>query len=817
MAKDVNGKHISNNNSGNTSPSISDQQKVPPLRIVLNTAGNQKSSRDSAATAAIANQQQQQPHQQQQDIKKDKSQQDNVKSDVLKSGGRVRIKLGSGKQTNKSTNSSSSESSSNKSSNEDAQKLKSTAADRQDNNSTVKEDLTTTSYSHLRRITRRSQRTVQTVSNEDEESISSMTSIDENQSTNNINSDNNNSQEATSVTTTQPNETTSSSTTTTTANSSTNNNGSTSNTSSNADTPRRYKRKRGETSECSLGEHDGLFGFQNYKLPIQNSFELYKNIRKQVDKKLRSLITIHPKAPYGFRDYMLTRGAYLLDGNKLGNGINLFMNEDGGLHPAPIGKYHALRHNRVNYSVPNRAKVPLGLPVNSPLYNLFIDQEKERYKIRMQHIKEREKLTLAAEQEIMRVYNQAAMAAANQVEPFSACTMLKHQEIYNYMDSDGYAIQANEDLEQDGVKQEGVRTRRRQHEHISPPTSRKNFNTEEKDDTTSEINQKESAKSPDPHTSSADDDIQKSRLDQSKMEEITNVKNSDDCSTNQQSSGKETITSVTENQNEITENKERGDEASNLKKDKTDEIEKITTETSTSKEIRDLEASGTSSEKTEDKVVSGLEPKSEGTKETSGDKVETSTNELKRIKMEPYDESETSDEINDSNDTKKMDIDHDCPTLEKRKEKSIEDTEDQEKDGEKNSSTLNDSADTELINESDFKLDSKEQQNALMEQSSVSSQVVLEEGQETTVLSDDDRRAYNKEVFLSQLQDMDDKWDKIRSEMLNRHRHEAESLHAVQKLEWEWKTKEIGACDVGTTQIIDNTLVPKLSIYPQDY
>lgn len=819
MAKDVNGKHISSNSSGNTSPSISDQQKVPPLRIVLNTAGNQKSSREPAANAATANQQQQQQQQpqlqQQQDIKRDKSQDNTAKTDnVLKSGGRVRIKLGSGKQTNKSNNSLNESSNTKSTFNEDVQKSKSTTVDRQDSNSNVKED-PTTNYSHLRRITRRSQRTVQTVSNEDEESISSMTSIDDNQSTNNTNSDNNNSQEAVSVTTTQSIETTSSTTTTTTANSSnsnsTGNNGN-SNSSSNVDTPRRYKRKRGETSECSLGEHDGLFGFQNYKLPMQNSFELYKNIRKQVDKKLRSLSTIHTKAPHGFRDYMLTRGAYLLDGNKLGNGTNLFMNEDGGSHPAPIGKYHALRHNRINYSVPNRAKVPLGLPVNSPLYNLFIEQEKERYRMRMQHIKEREKLTLAAEQEIMRVYNQAAMAAANQLEPFSACTMLKHQEIYNYLDSDGYAIQANEDMEQDGVKQEGVRTRRRQHEHISPPPTRKNSSNEVKDETTSEANQKEPAKSPEPPVST--EDTQKNS-NQSKVEEIAKEKKTDDSNT-QQNSGKENDTFDIVGENENSEiNEKKGQE--NSDKDKMDETEKVT-ETATAPVKKETSKSGPAEpcgEKSGEEA-SEPEPINEELKETNGDRDDLETNKSKRIKTEPSEEPETNDS-KEANDSKKMDPSDGCSSEEKETEKLTEGgAENPDKEVNKHSSTLNDSADTEII-ENDSKVESKDQ-SIPMEQDSVAQQVL--EGQiidSSNVLSDDDRRAYNKEVFLSQLQDIDDKWDKVRSEMLNRHRHEAESLHAVQKLEWEWKTKEIGACDVRTTLIIDNTLVPKLNIYSQDY
>lgn len=31
--------------------------------------------------------------------------------------------------------------------------------------------------------------------------------------------------------------------------------------------------------------------------------------------------------------------------------------------------------------------------------------------------------------------------------------------------------------------------------------------------------------------------------------------------------------------------------------------------------------------------------------------------------------------------------------------------------------------------------------------------------------------------------------------MLLRHHNEAESLHAVQRMDWDWKVKEMGPCD----------------------
>ena len=52
------------------------------------------------------------------------------------------------------------------------------------------------------------------------------------------------------------------------------------------------------------------------------------------------------------------------------------------------------------------------------------------------------------------------------------------------------------------------------------------------------------------------------------------------------------------------------------------------------------------------------------------------------------------------------------------------------------------------------------------------------------------RQRYTGRQFLSWLQDVDDKYEKIKEALLMRHHHEAESLNAVQKLEWEWKLKD---------------------------
>jgi len=74
------------------------------------------------------------------------------------------------------------------------------------------------------------------------------------------------------------------------------------------------------------------------------------------------------------------------------------------------------------------------------------------------------------------------------------------------------------------------------------------------------------------------------------------------------------------------------------------------------------------------------------------------------------------------------------------------------------------------------------------------------------------RTRYNGRLFLSWLQDVSDKWEKTKKVMLLRHRKESESLLAMQRLEWEWKLKEFGLCDLKTSPKIDDKLVPKVDV-----
>lgn len=74
------------------------------------------------------------------------------------------------------------------------------------------------------------------------------------------------------------------------------------------------------------------------------------------------------------------------------------------------------------------------------------------------------------------------------------------------------------------------------------------------------------------------------------------------------------------------------------------------------------------------------------------------------------------------------------------------------------------------------------------------------------------RGAPRGRLFLSWLQDVDDKWEKIKESMIMRHHNEAESLHAVQKMSWEWKMKELSLCEYKTKPVIENDFVPIVSV-----
>lgn len=130
--------------------------------------------------------------------------------------------------------------------------------------------------------------------------------------------------------------------------------------------------------------------------PYSNCYQMYIDLRKQIDQRHKNLHPIEPRPLKGLEDYLMNRRTYSLQG-KTPMELNIII--------PPL--------------LPNQMK------------DTFCEQEKERHKLKMRHIVEKEKLVLSKEQEILRVHCKAAQMIANQAVPFSCCTILKDEEIYN--------------------------------------------------------------------------------------------------------------------------------------------------------------------------------------------------------------------------------------------------------------------------------------------------------------------------------------------------------------------------------------------------
>lgn len=155
-----------------------------------------------------------------------------------------------------------------------------------------------------------------------------------------------------------------------------------------------------------------------------NPYESYLNLRRQIASRHRTLSNVAPKAPSGFKDFLMCTCTYVLQGKSTST-----------------------------LSVP---MLPPPSFVPAPMKEFFNQQEKERYRLRLQHTIEREKLMLSIEQEILREHGRAARAMANQRLPFSVCTILREEEIYNL-----------QELEQVEDREKNVRSRYNGRQFIS--------------------------------------------------------------------------------------------------------------------------------------------------------------------------------------------------------------------------------------------------------------------------------------------------------------------------------------------------------------
>lgn len=462
----------------------------------------------------------------------------------------------------------------------------------------------------------------------------------------------------------------------------------------------------------------------DYQLPPQNSFELYRDIRKRPYNKLMKLSHTQPKIPHGFKDYLLNGGPYLLDGNKLGVGVtgarleylrDAQQSANNGLISTSRAQsrmklsnlqkhspHHPSKQRHVSYAIPKPVEAPKNLQFGSPLYELFQDQEKARQQMRMQHLKERERSILASEQEILRAYNRAAIADIKQKFHLSACTYFYYQERYHYYLDEKSDSNKNPSSKEVPHSQDnsflciegGEATKSIDNEHLS-------LLKESSAENTSDIEQNVSKKNDGP------------KVDADVIESIAQVK------------------------------KEKG-------------------LTNTAPDSGEIEADSKSGDVQEDKsLVNGKHTKSLDNQPSNLTTATPSATEAKGSSDNPISKESNSDknESETENSNKSMDVDSDRTISE----------------------TLND-------------MDNP-----------------------TKNSTEDDLRVSNKEAFLNQLQEIDNKWDKIKKDMFVRHRNEADSLHAVQTLEWEWKAKEIGACDVRVSFKIEPEFVPRVEVSALDY
>ena len=158
------------------------------------------------------------------------------------------------------------------------------------------------------------------------------------------------------------------------------------------------KRKlRGGTAEDPNNSNAGFVRPSGEPL---TDIEKHLNIRKQIEQRRKNLFPVQPKPPQGFKDYLMNKKTYHLEGNT---------GKDKRIQPIP--------------------KIAPPPSLEGALRDLFLSQENERYKLRMKHLVEKEKLVLAVEQEILRVHGRAARALANQSLPYSVCTILRDEEV----------------------------------------------------------------------------------------------------------------------------------------------------------------------------------------------------------------------------------------------------------------------------------------------------------------------------------------------------------------------------------------------------
>ncbi|XP_017043102.1 ankyrin repeat domain-containing protein 12 [Drosophila ficusphila] len=164
--------------------------------------------------------------------------------------------------------------------------------------------------------------------------------------------------------------------------------------------PRKRKIRPKNTDDSSKNSNAADSGVNSeeshpHDHPFTNGFQMFLSIRRQIEKKWKSLYPVKPRPPQGYNEYLLTKKSYLLSRN-------------------------------AETSAPD---IPRTVP--QAMERIYQDQEKARQDLIQAHTVEREKLCLNVEQEIIRVHSKAARSISGQPAPYSVCTYLKDDEVYN--------------------------------------------------------------------------------------------------------------------------------------------------------------------------------------------------------------------------------------------------------------------------------------------------------------------------------------------------------------------------------------------------
>ncbi|XP_061388180.1 uncharacterized protein LOC133323240 [Musca vetustissima] len=167
--------------------------------------------------------------------------------------------------------------------------------------------------------------------------------------------------------------------------------------------PRKRKiRSKTEEVKTNTGNNEIVLCSDTHPhdLPFTNCFQMYMNIRRQIEKKWKNAFLVKPRPPQGFNEYLLNTKNYMLQ-------------------------------SKQNVESPD-----LPRNISSQMKDIYLIQQKDRLELYYRHIVEREKLCLNVEQEILRIHTKAARNMACQLLPFSACSYMKDDEVYNMLTHD---------------------------------------------------------------------------------------------------------------------------------------------------------------------------------------------------------------------------------------------------------------------------------------------------------------------------------------------------------------------------------------------